>query len=233
MNEIAWPPQYKIKAHRRARSVKLRISKPDHVEITTPFRFNKSQIPSILEENKLWILKQLKKYQSVCNEVLPTKIVMNAIDESWNVHYSECDMKMELIFRPSQEIVLVGRVQDIELCKVKLKNWVREQSKKYLISQLKLLSEKLKLNIESISIRDQKSRWGSCSSNKSISLNYKLIFLPIHLVTHIMIHELCHIKYLNHSDKFWHLVSQYDPAWKEHRIELKQAEKFIPNWITD
>lgn len=228
---LEWPPTYKIKKHRRAKYVKLRASLSHGLEITIPTRFNTKEIPFILEENKKWISNELLKIHSQLNSHLPEEIHLNALNEIWKVHYLLCDKKLEMINRPHQELVLVGDINDKTLCKKKLVAWIKERAKIHLFELLEEVSKQSQLYYSDVILRDQQTRWGSCSSDKLISLNYRLIFLPVYLVTHILIHELCHTKYLNHSTRFWQLVEKHDPNWKTHRIELRNAEKFVPSWI--
>ncbi len=76
---------------------------------------------------------------------------------------------------------------------------------------------------QKITVRNQKTRWGSCSKNGNLSFNYKIAFLPIVLADYIIVHELCHLKAFNHSQSFWNLVLQTTPQYKEIRKELKQT----------
>ena len=71
-------------------------------------------------------------------------------------------------------------------------------------------------------IRDQKSRWGSCSSRGQISINCRSIHLPLALRQYIILHELCHLVHLNHSAHFWHLLESYLPEAKKRRLELSR-----------
>ena len=228
---ISWPPAYIIKKHHRARHVKLRAVKPCQLVITVPYRFNLNEIPSILEEKRNWITKQLLYLQSQQVETLPDKINLAMKNETWSVQYMACQAKLRLIERPLHEIVLVGVIKDQNVCKKVLIAWLKNYAKHHLIAKMKSLSDRLHLDFASLSIKNQKSLWGSCTRDKSINLNYKLIFLPVHLAEHVMIHELCHTKYLNHSPKFWQLVLKHDPACEQHKRELRQAEQYIPAWV--
>jgi len=73
-----------------------------------------------------------------------------------------------------------------------------------------------------ISIRNQRSRWGSCSKEGNLNFNYRIIFLPPALADYLIIHELCHLKEFNHSRAFWALVAQTIPHYQTVRRELKK-----------
>ena len=73
-----------------------------------------------------------------------------------------------------------------------------------------------------IKIRDQKTRWGSCSSKRNLNFNYRLIFLPRGLAEYIVIHEFCHLAHMNHSKEFWALVEKLSPDYKKHKKLLKE-----------
>jgi predicted metal-dependent hydrolase len=75
----------------------------------------------------------------------------------------------------------------------------------------------------SVSIRNQKTRWGSCSKRGTLSFHYKIARLPDHLADYLVVHEVCHLKEMNHSKKFWDLVAQGIPDYKECRKQLRKG----------
>lgn len=77
--------------------------------------------------------------------------------------------------------------------------------------------------IGKINIKNQKTRWGSCSKKGNLNFNFKLLFLPEELQDYIIVHELCHLQELNHSKNFWGLVAQTFPQWRQLKKELKTS----------
>lgn len=230
-----WPPPFTVKKHTRARRVKLKISLQG-LELIIPPRFNVKHIPDILKNNREWIEKKLgktrEKLQFLEQQPLPNEIRLSAINQVWRMTYIPSDnKKIKLFSQREQELVLLGDIQNKKIVKEILNAWVKQQANFYLPLLLKACSEKLQLTYKKISIRSQKTRWGSCTSKKVISLNYKLMFLPAHLVTHVLIHELCHTVFLNHSSAFWRLVASFDSDWKSNARALRLSHEWLPVWI--
>ncbi len=102
-----------------------------------------------------------------------------------------------------------------------LKN--KEFARKIILKKINKFNKFYNFSFERIYIRNQKTRWGSCSSKRNLSFNWKLIKLPKDLADYVVVHELCHLKELNHSHNFWTLVSKAIPNYKGLR---KQIRKF-------
>lgn len=113
----------------------------------------------------------------------------------------------------------------------RLRLWVKNYASLYLGLRLKGLSVETGLQYEKMRIGFQKSRWGSCTAQGVISLNAKLIFMPENLSDNIILHELCHRKELNHSERFWSLMQHFRPDALEINKKVNHSAKYIPAWV--
>ena len=104
---------------------------------------------------------------------------------------------------------------------------LRKQAKAYLPRRISFLAEKYDFNFEKLRFSHTGTRWGSCSSSGTISLNIALMNLPHHLIDYVIIHELCHTRQMNHSSKFWQEVEKYCPNYKACVKEMKQFSPSI------
>lgn len=97
----------------------------------------------------------------------------------------------------------------------------RQAAKKYIPKRVRFYADILQVDYGKITIRDQKTRWGSCSSNGNLNFNWRLILAPPKVLDYVVIHELCHRKEMNHSTRFWQYVESIMPDYKEQRKWLK------------
>lgn len=95
------------------------------------------------------------------------------------------------------------------------------RTRKFVKERLEHYNKHYNFKYNRIAIRRQKTRWGSCSGKSNLNFNYKILFLPPELADYIIVHELCHLKEMNHGKNFWKLVSEVIPDYKERRKRLR------------
>lgn len=106
--------------------------------------------------------------------------------------------------------------------RTKVEQFLKLMARKTLVSTLENWSARMGVHPQKIRIADQRSRWGSCSSKGTLSLNWRLIMAPQAVMEYIVIHELAHLKEMNHSSRFWAVVEKYCPDYRAHEKWLKE-----------
>ena len=223
---------YSLRISSRVKYPKIRIKPFNEIEVIIPPRFPKKAVPELVNRHTQWIKTQLKKNQ-LKKPTLPENIQF-AFDQShWPIVYEP-----KLATNIANQIVITSNNDNTEKPIDKqaytisqLRNWIRQKAWRLLPPLLEQLSKKTGLTYKKISIRSQKTRWGSCSSSGTISINDQLLFLPRCTAEYLMIHELCHTQHMNHSKEFWHLVEVHCADFRDHENLLNKARTKIPDWF--
>ncbi len=231
-------PAYTVRVSPRARHVRLKISAIEGVVVITPRGFDPYRIPEILIRHKDWLHKHISRlndqhthHARTLQGTLPESVELEAIGERWTVEYTQTSSpQVSVSERSANSLLLRGNVQSEAACRAALRRWLTRKAYRHLEPWLRQLSEQTGMPFRRLTVRGQRTRWGSCSRQKTININYKLLFLPAHLVRHVFLHELCHTRVMNHSPEYWHLLAEFEPAHKSHRRELHETGKRIPAW---
>lgn len=212
--------------------VRLTITREKGLVVTVPAGFRMDLLSDIIASKSEWIAKSLKKLEStpapIKTKPLPTELRLLAVDEIWTVVYKPLPGRSTTLTVKSNRVLMIeGKVNSARAVRALLNRWLRVRAEQVLPDWLARLSRSTRLGYNDVSIRDQRTRWGSCSSAKNINLNQKLLFLPPDLVDYILIHELCHTAQMSHSRNFWNLVGKYLPDYAERRKRMRVYEKEI------
>lgn len=103
-----------------------------------------------------------------------------------------------------------------------LANWLKNTAAHYLVPRVHALAKKMKVEFKKLTLRAQKTRWGSCNSAGNLNFNWKLVHFEPKIIDSVIIHELAHRKHLNHSQDFWRFVARFDADYRLHRGWLKR-----------
>ena len=228
-------PDYSVRRSRRAKYLQLSVSAAGRVEVILPQNVSERHVPEFVMRHRQWIherLQQLDKQD--IDRGLPDIIELPAAAETWRVNYSATQKRKWKETVIEGQALLCCRWDEVKMKREQayaaLSDWLTKRAKQHLPPMLQALSRETGLDYAGVSIRAQKTRWGSCSSKKVINLNRALLFAQPPLVRYLMLHELCHTRYMNHGVRFWQLVARWEPEYKTLDARLNQASRGIPYW---
>ncbi|MDQ7003623.1 MAG: SprT family zinc-dependent metalloprotease [Ghiorsea sp.] len=228
-----FPFDWQLRLSKRAKHPRITISSQGLVELVWPHRMSKRHINVMLNEHKLWVVKQLGSIDVQPSIICPPKALhLMAIHQTYDVIYQQNEKDRLHLQEKEQTLVLSGDTQNMQALRHVLNTWVKKKGKLHLLPWLLDVAQDMGVSFAQANIRLQKTRWGSCSNQGHISLNAALLFMPDDLVRHVLIHELTHLKHHNHSAAFWSAVEKFEPDYKKNRILLKEYGKKVPAWLT-
>jgi predicted metal-dependent hydrolase len=126
---------------------------------------------------------------------------------------------------------LVVHAPDAGEARLKLREWLKAAAHERLAPALLDLAKSLGYAIDRVIIRCQRTRWGSCSTRGTVSLNCSLVFLRAEVVRYLFVHELAHTRHMNHSAGFWRLVETLEPDYRRLDRELLAGWRTVPLWV--
>ena len=232
---------YLLKRVPRRRRVHLLVNDEGMIEVRAPWRFSLSRAREVLRENAEWVLRALesKRAKLARRPRLVTGARLPYLDES-----------LRLDVRPRAQIGLFedarakprrGHVErwgpvlrisatslgDDELRGL-LEGWYRAEAAVHLSRRIEHYSSRLSVRPSRVTIRGQRFRWGSCSAKGTVSLNWRLMLTPGELADYVVVHELCHLRHLNHSPRFWAMVGGIIPDYQHRRRRLDALQDHLP-----
>ncbi|WP_436900252.1 M48 family metallopeptidase [Halovenus halobia] len=180
------------------------------------------QHAELLKENAAWVVDQQRKYDAY-REQVPDRTF------EAGERFPFLGEDRELVIEPLQkhevdEDSIRLRKSAVEQSSVKqvLENFYRSRAREYLTDRTDHYAERMSVEYEELELRNQRTRWGSCSTGGTISLNWRLIMAPPDVVDYLVVHELAHLTEQHHGREFWQLVGEHIPDYKEKAEWLEQ-----------
>ncbi|MDT8409216.1 MAG: SprT family zinc-dependent metalloprotease [Wenzhouxiangellaceae bacterium] len=225
----------RITRHPRARRLKLKVGRDASVEVVAPLSARDREIRRFLAQNSEWIEVTRQHMLERCAarpalDPFPPVLELLAIGQSVSVAYVQGAARAAMAWS-NDGLQLKMPVARPALVKNMLVEALRCRAGSTLQHRLQELAGTHGLQYRRVAWRNQKTRWGSCSTRASLSLNVRLLFIPPTLADYVLIHELAHLEHPNHSAAFWGRVERMLPAWRQCERELKRADRYLPEWI--
>ncbi|GEM_PF-66162 len=231
---------YRVRISTRARVVRLVIRQESGLEIVVPRGTRRGQIEDALQQKAGWILRTMQRVaRDTAVSAMPPlqngsqlpfmgRTLTLAIVPVISGQFGQSAVAIE--GRPrvtlSGETLLV-RIAESErnnqdILRAALEGWYRRQARDLIPARLITANSIYGFSYKRVTIKEQKSRWGSCSRAGNLNFNWRLLLAPLPVLDYVLIHELAHLKELNHAPKFWRLVAAACPNYEAHRRWLRE-----------
>ncbi len=212
--------------------MRLSVSRHSGVIVVVPSGFDQSKISEIIVRKERWIRRSIEKVQWTGSAPeIPTRINLRSIGSGYDVIIEYRSSRKSRLVEDNGTLKIFADPRSTRIPFNLLKKWLRTKSEEILLPWLERVSAEHGFVYSKGGVRFQRTRWGSCSVRKNISLNQALVFLRPEVVEYLMLHELCHTIEMNHSRKFWELVRKHCPDYRMLDKELRGARKEIEVWV--
>lgn len=206
-------------------SLALTIDEQGDLIVKAPFSMPIEKIYSFIQEKQKWIEKKQEYVKSTLtqNKQIVDYNQVFFLGKKYNVVLIK-GLEQQYL---TKDYLAIEYTQSINSKKQHIKDFFLDNVEQILLPRLKQLSSIVKVQPSCVKIINSKAKWGMCDNKKTIYLNWKLCMLPPNIIDYVIIHELCHIKHLNHSKEFWKQVYNYDNSYKDDINLIKKLNFLI------
>jgi len=218
---------YRHRVSYRARRLRFEVRPGAGLEVTTPPGVSVARIEAVMREKTQWITTMLARYAQPPRSVVETPLQSGAL-----LPFAGGWLRLIVDVKPASRrpspqmeegtLRLMVSEPTAAALHAALETWYRRQGRRVFAERVAYWNAQFGFKFGRIAIRDQKSRWGSCSRQGNLNFNWRLLLAPLAVLDYIVIHELAHLKEGNHSPRFWALVAAKCPDYRRHRDWLRQ-----------
>ena len=221
---------YIIKRSTRARYTRLEMRRETGLVVVIPRSYHIDRLRDLLQEKQDWILRKFsiygKRQRLSANNEIKSGDFIPYLGRKLKVLTAENTGEYDRVTLEWDRVIVStsGKKQPGMI----LEQWYRIQAAELIKEKLAKWSSRLQVSYHKVTIRKQRTRWGSCSRHGNLSFNWQLLMAPEPVIDYVIVHELAHLKEMNHSKRFWQLVAEHCPRWRAHKKWLRETQPRFP-----
>ena len=223
-----------VRESRRARRLAIRVFHTGRVEVVVPRRTSRRAVAQFLDGHRAWIESKLahaRRHAVVPEPFPPSRIELSACGQSWRVHLAGGSAPVRARAIAPGILALAGDSSDARQVRRALRDWLAREARALLGPALADCARDMGVEYRRVAIRRQRTRWGSCSTRGTISLNGCLLFQTPQVMRYLLVHELVHTRHMNHSRSFWAEVARHCSEHARLDAELLDGWRRVPSWV--
>ena len=208
--------EYTIRRSPRARRVRVRVDPDAHVEVVLPVRAPQREAALAIRELRPWIDRRIAEAHAARARFASPPGTVPFLGAHLRLHPENGRTRAH---RKGHELHVPG---DPAVRDAALERWYRAQARAEIAHRAQAATTAVGRPYTTLSIRNQRTRWGSCSAGGALSFNWRLLLAPEPVLDYVIWHEACHLVVLDHSTRFWALVERHVPGYREPRRWLRR-----------
>jgi len=224
-----------VRESRRARRLAVRVHRTGRVEVVVPPRTSRATVSAFLAQHRSWIEARREaalRHRPPQTPFPPAVIALPALYETWRVHLAGGSGRVRIREGTDELLVIAGDTGDPRPLGDALRRWLIGRARLVLSAHLADCAREFGFAYRRLSVRRQRTRWGSCSTQGTISLNCCILFQPPEVLRYLLIHELAHTRHMNHSRAFWDCVARCCPDYRRLDRQLLEGWRRVPSWLS-
>lgn len=225
-NTFSKPVRYVRRKNQK--TMRLRV-KEDEIVVSAPKHVSKREMAEFLAENEAWVHQHLRKFEEKVDQrqsLVEEYENQLLVDGMWGEIKWHKSHPNRVRFIPQVDHTIIAKPDYVSKSEAKSMVY-KMMAKNKLRPRFWEIQREIKYPVNKLYIRSQKTKWGTCSSKRNISLNKNLVKCPRWIQNYVIIHELCHLIHMNHSKKFWSLVESYLPEYRKAENWLDEHESML------
>ncbi len=213
-------------SYRDRKTLAISITPPDRILVMSPIGLGEDLIKEKVKSKGKWIIKKILDFKDLGYTPLKREFVNGESFMYLGRNYL-LDITIDKgLIRPKVQLLdkrleVASPTKDENILRKALEKWYRREAKKVINKRVNFYKPKFSIEPREVKIKEQKKRWGSCSSNGNLLFNFRIVMAPSSVIDYIVVHEMSHLIHKNHSAAFWSLVENILPDYKERRKWLK------------
>lgn len=193
--------------------------------VTAPERCGEEVVATFVRRHTRWVLRQVERQARVVSRISkrwPYGPTLPYLGEECRVVVQEAAGRSAVYGMPDRALLIQMRQPNIDGARRLLKRWYRAQALHRLQERVAVLGAQMGIGWRRIRIGDQRTRWGSCSATGALSFNFRLVMMPLPVLEYVIVHELCHRRYLCHHPHFWRALARHQPDYRASIAWLRE-----------
>lgn len=217
------PLKVTVKRRKGTRNLRLSLNHANEVVASIPWHCSQKALALFITNHSTWIESQLNALPPLASlqQWFEKSPWLSGSGDLFSVRITTTERtRADYVFTEGGSVIVLRLPDRHDSPEAALRALVRRYAKDAMLCRVAYHAKRIGLSFRNLSVRDQSSRWGSCSSQTDISLNWRLVLLKPELQDYVILHELAHLTEMNHSKRFWQLLDTYDPERRTHEKSL-------------